>query len=70
MPDGDYVSFLQAQGVTLTPGDFVDEVGRVLGRHRGLPCYTIGQGKGLGIAVGKHVYVLAKHEADNRGAGR
>ena len=57
--------FLQAQGVTLTPGDFVDEAGRVLGRHRGLPCYTIGQGKGLGIAVGKHVYVLAKHEADN-----
>ena len=65
VPDGDYVSFLQAQGVTLTPGDFVDEAGRVLGRHRGLPCYTIGQGKGLGIAVGKHVYVLAKHEADN-----
>ena len=65
VPDGDYVSFLQAQGVTLTPGDFVDEAGRVLGRHRGLSCYTIGQGKGLGIAVGKHVYVLAKHEADN-----
>ena len=65
VPDGDYVSFLQAQGVTLTPGDFVDEAGRVLGRHRGLPCYTIGQGKGLGIAVGKHVYVLAKHAADN-----
>ena len=65
VPDGDYVSFLQAQGVTLTPGDFVDEAGRVLGRHRGLPCYTIGQGKGLGIAVGKHVYVLAKHGADN-----
>ncbi len=65
VPEGDYVSFLQAQGVTLTPGNFVDEEGRVLGRHRGLPCYTIGQGKGLGIAVGKHVYVLAKREADN-----
>ena len=65
VPDGDYVSFLQAQGVTLAPGDFVDEAGHVLGRHRGLPCYTIGQGKGLGIAVGKHVYVLAKNEVDN-----
>ena len=65
VPDGDYVSFLQSQGVTLEPGNFVDEEGRVLGRHRGLPCYTIGQGKGLGIAVGKHVYVLAKNEADN-----
>ena len=65
VPDGDYVSSLQSQGVTLEPGDFVDEEGHVLGRHRGLPCYTIGQGKGLGIAVGKHVYVLAKNGADN-----
>ena len=65
MPDGDYVSFLRGQGVALEPGDFVDEEGNVLGRHRGLPCYTIGQGKGLGISVGRHVYVLAKHEADN-----
>ena len=65
VPDGDYVSFLQSQGVTLAPGDFVDEAGHVLGQHRGLPCYTIGQGNGLGIAVGKHVYVLAKNEADN-----
>ena len=65
VPDGDYVSFLQSQGVTLAPGNFVDEEGHVLGQHRGLPCYTIGQGKGLGIAVGKHVYVLAKNDADN-----
>ena len=65
VPDGDYVSFLQSQGVTLAPGDFVDEAGHVLGQHRGLPCYTIGQGKGLGIAGGKHVCVLAKNEADN-----
>ena len=65
VPDGDYVSFLRGQGVALEPGDFVDEAGNVLGRHRGLSCYTIGQGKGLGISVGKHVYVLAKHEADN-----
>ena len=65
VPDGDYVAFLQSQGIRLMPGDFVDEVGHVLGRHRGLPCYTIGQGKGLGISVGKHVYVLAKNEADN-----
>ena len=65
IPDGDYVSFLLSQGVSLEPGDFVDEEGHVLGRHRGIPCYTIGQGKGLGIALGRHVYVLAKNEADN-----
>ena len=65
VPDGDYVGFLQREGVVLTPGDFVDQDGRVLGRHRGLPCYTAGQRKGLGVAAGKHVYVLRKNGADN-----
>ena len=65
VPDGDYVSFLRRQGLALTPGDFLDEAGRVLGRHRGLPCYTIGQGKGLGVAVGRHVYVLEKDQVHN-----
>ena len=49
LPDGDYAAFLRARGVALTPGDFVDEQGRVLGRHKGLPCYTAGQRKGLGV---------------------
>ena len=65
VPDGDYVTFLQRQGLTLTPGNFVDEAGHVLGQHRGLPCYTIGQGKGLGVAVGRHVYVLEKDQVHN-----
>ena len=65
VPDGDYVSFLRRQGLALTPGNFVDEAGRVLGQHRGLPCYTIGQGKGLGVAVGRHVYVLEKDQVHN-----
>lgn len=65
VPDGDYVNFLQRQGLTLTPGDFLDEAGCVLGRHRGLPCYTIGQGKGLGVAIGRHVYVLEKDQVHN-----
>ena len=65
IPDGNYVRFLQENGVTLIPGNFVDKNGDVLGQHRGLPCYTTGQGKGLGIALGKHVYVLSKNTADN-----
>ena len=65
VPDGDYVGFLRREGLPLTPGDFVDRDGRVLGRHKGLPCYTAGQRKGLGIAAGKHVYVLSKNGADN-----
>ena len=65
VPDGDYVSFLRRQGLALTPGNFVDEAGHVLGQHRGLPCYTIGQGKGLGVAIGRHVYVLEKDQVHN-----
>ena len=65
IPDGDYVQFLRQHGAELTPGDFVDKDGRVLGRHKGLPCYTSGQRKGLGVAAGKHVYVVRKNGADN-----
>ena len=65
VPDGDYVGFLQRSGVTLTSGDFVDENGAVLGRHRGLPCYTVGQGKGLGVSLGRRVYVLGKDPEAN-----
>ena len=65
IPDGDYVRFLERSGTALIPGDFVDKNGGILGRHRGLPCYTIGQGKGLGIALGKHVYVSEKNADTN-----
>ena len=66
VPDGDYTAFLQEYGhVTLEPGNFVDREGRVLGRHRGLPCYTTGQLKGLGVSAGKHVYVVRKNARDN-----
>ena len=61
VPDGDYVSFLrQYGGVEPVPGDFVDEAGRVLGRHQGLACYTIGQRKGLGVSANAPLYVLGK----------
>lgn len=66
LPDGDYAAFLRARGVALTPGDFVDEQGRVLGRHKGLPCYTAGQRKGLGVGGSPYpLYVLRKNAADN-----
>lgn len=65
IPDGNYVDFLKKRGITLVSGNFIDENGTVLGRHQGLPCYTIGQGKGLGIALGKHVYVLEKNAESN-----
>ena len=66
IPDGDYAGFLrQYGGVEMEEGDFVDRDGRVLGRHKGLPCYTTGQRKGLGVSAGKHVYVVRKNAEDN-----
>ena len=61
VPDGDYVGFLQRYGgVTPVPGDFVDQEGHVLGRHRGLECYTTGQRKGLGVSADAPLYVVRK----------
>ena len=60
IPDGDYPAFLERSGVALTPGDFIDREGRVLGRHRGLPCYTLGQRRGLGVSAPEPLYVVGK----------
>ncbi len=62
IPDGDYVSFLEANGVSpaaLLPGDFVTPDGTVVGRHEGIARYTIGQRKGLGVALGYPAFVTA-----------
>jgi tRNA-specific 2-thiouridylase len=61
VPDGDYMAFLQAYTQKCYPcGDFLDEQGRVVGKHRGAVAYTIGQRKGLGLAMGAPVYVCDK----------
>ena len=61
VPDGDYVGFLRSYGgVEPVPGDFVDREGHILGRHKGLECYTTGQRKGLGISSDAPLYVLRK----------
>jgi tRNA-uridine 2-sulfurtransferase len=48
------------------PGDLVDNAGRVLGRHDGHHRFTVGQRRGLGVAAGEPLYVLAKDAAANR----
>lgn len=66
IPDGDYAAFIQrATGELPSPGRFIDAAGHTLGTHRGLIHYTVGQRKGLGIALGKPAYVLAKDAEDN-----
>ena len=66
VPNNDYRRFLVEQGCTIEPGDYVDETGRVLGRHEGFACYTIGQRKGLGIALGTPQFVTKIDAANNR----
>lgn len=61
VPDGDYPSFIRRYtGQDFPQGDFLDESGHVIGQHAGAIRYTIGQRKGLGLAMGQPVYVCAK----------
>lgn len=64
IPDGDYLAFLISRGVTPKRGNFIDEAGNVLGAHKGMEAYTIGQRRGLECACGKRVYVLGKQGCD------
>lgn len=58
VPDGDYASFIENYtGKKVPEGNFVTAEGRVLGRHRGITHYTVGQRKGLGISLGQRAFV-------------
>ncbi len=66
VPDGDYAGFIERYlGKTYTEGCFVDFEGNVLGTHKGLIRYTVGQRKGLGLALPKPMYVCCLCQADN-----
>ena len=61
VPDGDYAAFLERYtGKTYPQGDYLDKDGNILGKHQGAVRYTIGQRKGLGIALGAPAYVCGK----------
>lgn len=65
--DGDYAGFLQKTlGADPAEGEFVDREGNVLGRHRGIIHYTVGQRKGLGKTFGKPMYVVRIDSGTNR----
>ena len=57
--DGDYADYIENAALEKTPpeGNFVDEEGNILGKHKGIHHYTIGQRKGLGIALGHPIFV-------------
>ncbi len=52
-------------GVESKKGKFIDSKGNILGEHKGIIHYTVGQRKGLGIALGKPAYVISKNKEDN-----
>ena len=59
VPDGNYAKFIEQHACKTYPeGDFVDVHGNVLGRHKGIIRYTIGQRKGLGLALKEPMYVM------------
>ena len=66
IPDGDYISFIgKNTDLTFPKGDFIDTEGNILGKHEGIIRYTIGQRKGLGIAVGYPIFVGKKDAERN-----
>ena len=70
MTDDDYRHFLQDEVPDLQErmpvGEFVTTEGKVVGKHQGLYNYTVGQRKGLGIALGEPAYVVALQPDTNR----
>lgn len=67
VPDGDYAKFIEEYTNSKYPhGDFVDSKGNVLGEHKGIIRYTIGQRKGLGLALPHPMYVMKKDLEKNQ----
>lgn len=67
VPDGDYATFIEKyDSFKSEAGDYVDINGNVLGKHKGVIHYTLGQRKGLGIALGKPQFVIDKSSSTNR----
>ncbi len=59
VPDGDYAAYIEKNaGREIPDGNFVSTDGKILGRHKGITHYTVGQRKGLGLALGYPAFVL------------
>ena len=64
IPDGDYAAYIERRGETPPPGPYIYN-SKVVGKHRGIHHFTIGQRRRLGIALGKRVYVSDIRPAEN-----
>ncbi len=67
VPDGDYAGFIERYtGKAQSEGDYVLPNGKKIGKHKGMIRYTVGQRKGLGIALGKPAFVISKNAQKNQ----
>ncbi|MBR5854872.1 MAG: tRNA 2-thiouridine(34) synthase MnmA [Paludibacteraceae bacterium] len=66
IPNNDYRTFLAQHGVCVPQGEYIDTAGKILGMHQGFCHYTIGQRKGLGIALGSPKFVTKIDAENNR----
>lgn len=57
IPDGNYAEFLKSRGITASYGNFIDGNGKIIGQHKGILNYTVGQRRGLGVAMGQRMFV-------------
>ena len=59
LPEGNHTEYIESVAGKCPEGDFVDNEGKILGRHKGIIHYTVGQRKGLGISLGERVFVTS-----------
>jgi tRNA-specific 2-thiouridylase len=66
IPEGDYAKFIELYtGTGSIAGNYIDMNGKIIGKHKGIIHYTIGQRKGLGIALGQPMFVHSKSIENN-----
>ena len=65
IPDNDYRAYIESRVGKFPEGNFIDGHGRLLGTHKGIIAYTVGQRKGLGISLGERAFVSRIDPTDN-----
>lgn len=65
LPEGNHTEYIESRAGKSPEGDFIDENGKILGRHKGIIHYTVGQRKGLGISLGERAFVTKIDPIDN-----
>ena len=65
LPEGNHTEYIESVAGKCPEGDFVDNEGKILGRHKGIIHYTVGQRKGLGISLGERAFVTEINPENN-----